>query len=59
MNDWRLKLLCGSDWQFLDQIEDSRPSVENGDVASEKEKASPRLNAKQIEIKLKSKKVFV
>lgn len=59
MNDWRLQLLCGSDWQFLDHIEDSRPSVENGDVAGEKEKASPRLNIKQIEIKLKSEKVFV
>lgn len=59
MNDWRLQLLCGSDWQFLDHIEDSRPSVENGDLAGEKEKASPRLNVKQIEIKLKSEKVFV
>lgn len=59
MSDWRLQLLCGSDWQFLDHIEDSRPSVENGDLAGEKEKASPRLNVKQIEIKLKSEKVFV
>lgn len=52
-------MLCGSDWQFLDQREDSGPAVENRDVTGEKEKASSRLSVKQIEIKLKSEKVLV
>ena len=54
VDHWRLNMLCGSDWQFLDQIEDSGPSVENRDVTGEKEKASSRFSVKQIEIKLKS-----
>ena len=59
VDHWRLNMLCGSDWQFLDQREDSGPAVENRDVTGEKEKASSRLSVKQIEIKLKSEKVLV